>query len=162
MIKISDIFLIEGNVREIPWTWDKSTWWQDNLTFFHGTQVEKLKSIEKEGLKAGPGSKGHGVYLALDPFTARGYASMRGGESRYKKQKARAKDVPMEDRAVLIIEIPRDKIDSLVLSKKDSRLLDKDAWENGGANNPRYWELAEVLYKMDIPPDYIKGYMIKV
>ena len=166
MIKLNEIFLFEDfdemNVRQMGWSFDENTWWQENRLFFHGTHVANLDAIASEGLKAGPGSKGVGVYLALDPFTARGYASMAaaGGEKQFKKQ-ARPKSTPMNERAVLVVMLSSTEIKKLKISEKDSRILDKPTWEKEGKGNPRYWELAEVVYPIDLPANYIKGYMIK-
>ena len=160
MIKLTEVFIFENNLKELPWkTHDE--WWQDSHILFHGTQDDVLEKIEKSGfIKAGPGSKGYDVYFGVDPLTARGYASMRGGESRFKKQKTSV-HVPMNERVVLVIEIPKNELKNAVLSKQDTRLKDKESWE-ANKNNPRYWELAEVVYPKDIPISWIKGYMKKV
>lgn len=157
-----ELYSINEEFQEISWNYDMSSWWEDKPIFYHGTHIKNLNKIKKNGLIAGKGSKGIGVYLALDPFTARGYASMSadGGESKFKRL-SNPSHVPMNERAVLIIEIPIEELDQLKLSKKDSRLTDRESWEELGKDNHRYWELAEVVYPTNLPANYIKGFMVK-
>lgn len=153
----------EVNIPQRQWSWDRDTWWEDKPVFYHGTHIDNLDVISKHGIRAGHGSKGHGVYLAFDPLTARGYASMAaaGGERSF-KGRTRPPATPMEERVVLVVEIPRGDLKRLKTSKKDTRVYDRESWEREGKGNPRYWELAEVVYPTDIPPSYIKGWMQKV
>jgi len=164
--RLDEIFIIEKfdelNMREMPWSFDENAWWQDTGILFHGTHISNLDKISKGGLQAGHGAKGVGVYLALDPFTARGYAAMAGagGERDFRRSKA-VKSAPMSERAVIVVQLPSNMWDKFVTSKRDTRIYDHETWKKKGKGNPRYWELAEVMYPSNIPANYIKGYMVK-
>jgi len=147
-------------IPRLPWKYQNDTWWKDDPTFYHGTHMKNIPEISKDGLMAGGGSKGRGVYLALDPFTARGYAAMSGGERNFRKAD-RPQTVPLTDRVVVVVRIPVGELDRLILSPKDARLNDEAAWEEEGRGDPRYWELAEVVYPDDIPPKFLMGYMLR-
>ena len=87
-------------------------WWLDTdpVTFYHGTHKSKVQLILKTGLL--PPKEGYTagwVSLALDPATARGYASMsgEGGETSFRNAGMKAKTVPMTERVVIVLNIPQ-------------------------------------------------------
>ena len=98
-------------LKETPWQKDpKIGWWKDQgdtLTMYHGTHKNNVDSMANEGIKAPDSGPTAGkVSMTFDPYTARGYAFM-GGESGFRAAGAKAKTVPMEDRRVLQVEIPK-------------------------------------------------------
>jgi len=113
-------------------------WWLDNdpVTFYHGTHISRKDSIQKTGIyapKEGP-TAGY-VSLALEPQTAKGYASMTGGESAFRKAGNAAKHVPLNERVVAILEIPQSYFLPRMaeargnMDRERSKLIDKNRYE---------------------------------
>lgn len=87
----NDILLESKN--QIQWDGNpKIGWWKDTkvLRLYHGTNIEYLESISKEGLNK-PDPKTGMISFAIEPFTARAFAVM-GGEARFLGAGAKAKN----------------------------------------------------------------------
>lgn len=107
--------------------------------------------------------------LALEPHTAFGYACMQGGEACFAKQaqKGKAKTVPPEERAVLIIQLPKDFVlknmaperGKSVLAK--GKLKDEQRYREFKGADTEYYQLAEIRIPKKVDPKYIKGYMTR-
>lgn len=156
--------------REVPFHKDpKIGWWKDgdHVTLYHGTHIDNVKSIMKHGLKAGskPGSK---ISMALDPHTAHGYASMHGGEARFKHDGKRAETTPHEKRAVLVYKVPRHYVDAhhdkgLTGNVDRSKLTNKakyDAHKRSGGDDSSHYTASELQFH-HVPYEYLQGYMRK-
>lgn len=112
-------------------------WWLDSdpCTFYHGTHISRKESIEQNGIyapKDGPTARW--VSLALEPQTAKGYASMTGGESAFRKAGNAARHVPMNERIVAILSIPQNYFLPKMapargnMDNERSKLLDKERY----------------------------------
>lgn len=161
-------------------SWNKNPnigWWLDNnfIRLYHGTHIDNLDNIEKEGLRSSP--VGHTVgwiSLALTPSTAYGYANMSkmGGEvawgikNRDKTGKHATRGTPRSERAILVIDIPREFI--LKHMKRTGstnyltdRLNNEELYKNWNKSDIEYYDLTEIQLPSPISPKYIKGYMIR-
>lgn len=163
---------LNEKIKQVPWKSNlKLGWWLDNdpMTFFHGTHISNIDTIEKEGLKPNPESSEPYVSLALEPSTAFGYACMMGGEACFAKQakSGKAKTVPPNERAVLIIQLSKDFVlknmaperGKSVLAK--GKLKDEKRYKEFSGTDTEYYQLAEIRIPKKVDPKYIKGYMIK-
>ena len=162
-------FLEEG-IKKIPFDKNpKIGWWLDNdpITFYHGTHIDNLEFIIKNGIKAPTeGYTKDWVSLALDPFTGRGYAAMSGvgGETAFRSAGKKVKTTPMNERIVFKIQLPK----SLVLKKMAkgrgemqstlNRLKDKKEYENWTKSDVEYYALTEIRMPKKIDTKFIKGY----
>lgn len=72
------------------------------MILYHGTHKRHEESIKKEGLKL------IDTFISLTPRfdVAVGYASM-SGEKAFRAAGRRAKHVPIEDRIVIVVDLPR-------------------------------------------------------
>ena len=151
-------------IKEVSWKIPKIGWWLDNdtVTLYHGTHINNIDFIKKNGIV--PPKEGYTagrVYLAFDPFTARGYASMSGlgGESKFRSMGTKVKTTPMNERVVFIIELPLTYV--LKKGKINRDLSDKEAYEKSGKSDTEFYALTEVSIYDTIPIKFIKGYMRK-
>jgi RNA:NAD 2'-phosphotransferase (TPT1/KptA family) len=78
-MKIKELF--ENKIpRQLPWQGNVQIgWWQDNkvMRMYHGTNLDFVPSIAKEGLNRLDASTGM-ISFAYEPFTARAFAVMGG------------------------------------------------------------------------------------
>lgn len=94
---------------------------------------------------------------------------MMGGEACFAKNapRGKAKTVPPEDRAVFIIQLPKDFVlknmaperGKSVLAK--GKLKDEERYRNFKGTDTEYYQLAEIRIPKKVEPKYIKGYMTK-
>jgi len=140
-------------------------WWKDVPTyFFHGTRQGIWDSIEKVGSlvptqsKQGNLVRVHGkVFLALDPFTARGYSVM-GGEAEFKRQ---THPNPEKYGQRIVIVFKFDDVNSFIPSgRKKEKLLNRNMFdkyieENGERMAWKYYELTEVFTNNPVSLDNI-------
>ena len=106
--------------------------------FFHGSTLANLERILSQGIRRpNTGYTADTVSLALRPDTARAYAAM-GGESGFRAAGAKARTIPIDQRALFQVNIPEE------IYKAN---LVKELY--------RGEPLHEVRLGMDIPPEYI-------
>lgn len=159
-------------IREVPWLGSpKVGWWRDRdpVRFYHGTQLKNVDQVLKEGLRAPTeGPTAGWVSLALDPNTAQGYASM-GGESGFRAAGAKAAHVPQEQRAVLVVDLPRAWMEAHMnremrgnIDWTRDRLVDRGLYERWRRSDSEYYQLTEIRVPVIVPPRFLRGYMRKV
>lgn len=148
-------------------------WWldQDPITFYHGTHKDRVDDILRSGLRAPvEGPTAGWVSLALEPSTARGYASMHGGESSFRKAGGKAQHIPMQDRRVLVIQIPKEEVLSKMAAARGNMDNERDKltneeryrkWVASGKTDQEYYALTEIRMPKEVPSKYIKGWMQK-
>jgi len=162
--------------------WNKNPqigWWLDNdpVTFYHGTHMRNIEGILKHGIFApSEGPTAGKVSLALDPYTAFGYAAMGGdgGESSFRGAGQKAKTTPPSDRVVFVLEIPQNYFLPRMVDARSSmtdqagKLDDRREYENFkrtaiAPNNTDhlYYALTEIRLPEHVPAEFIKGYMFK-
>jgi len=142
----------------------KLGWWKDTPTyFFHGTREGILDKIKKDGglipTQTETGyDKVHGkVFMALDPYTARGYSVM-GGEYQFKLQR-HPKPEKYGRRVVLVFKY--DNINQFIPSGQRRNLLtnyelyDKFISENGENMAWKYYERSEVYSNEAVTLDHL-------
>jgi hypothetical protein len=161
-------FLTES-LKKMPWkTPGDIGWWEDQetLTLYHGTHIKNVDAIAKTGLDRMDPTTGM-ISLTLDPFTARGYASMSGGESNFRQAGQKAKITPMNERAVLIFEIPTkwivahmDKNLGGNVGDTKKNMQDKTRFEKFTGPHSQYYQLSEFRVNTIVPPKFLKGYMV--
>tara|TARA_R100001594_G_C4022223_1_gene259435 strand:- start:85 stop:1236 length:1152 start_codon:yes stop_codon:yes gene_type:complete len=155
-----------------------SKWWldpdKDVATLYHGTNIKNLQQISEEGLRA---DRQGFTYLTPDPDTGIGYAVMDQGEKVFRGQ-AKPRQVPIEERALLEIEVPQKEIISDIQRSPTSKeklfsgreLFDESEritfrGQEGIPIDARYrspyYDLTEVRLQQDVPAEWIKGYSIK-
>lgn len=172
------IEILNEKVNYKPWSGNPNIgWWEDQkpLTLYHGTHQSKIEDILKSKLVApSEGPTAHWVSLALEPNTAFGYASMRGGESAFRAAGAKAIHVPAEERAVLILSFPGGK-EQLLQMGMDTRirgndpiakekLLNRDLyekWKAQGKTDQEYYALTELRLPKELDRKFIVGVMRK-
>ena len=168
MILLQELFLLE-EAKKL--TWDENPnvgWWRDakKLRLYHGTNIVNIESVSKTGLSKMDPDTGM-ISLAIEPFTARGYASMYGGESDFRKAGRKAKHVPMNERAIFVFDIPMDWIlkhydpDLSGNMSYKKRLEDKSEYDNFTGPDYSYYALTELRVNTPVPAKFIVGYMIK-
>ena len=149
----------------------KIGWWldQDPIIFYHGTHYSRLDDILKNGLKAPTeGPTAGWVSLALEPSTASGYASMHGGESSFRKAGEKAQHVPMQDRRILVIQIPKNYVLQHMAPARGNMDNERDKltneeryrkWAESGKTDQEYYALTEIRLPKEVPGSFIKGWM---
>jgi len=164
-------------IKKIPSNFNpKIGWWLDSdpVTFYHGTHINNLEFIQKNGIVAPTeGSTAGWVSLALDPMTSRAYASMSGmgGETAFRSAGKKVKaNTPMNERIVFVIQMKqKDFLKKMApargnMDTQRKKLIDKDLYEkhiaNGGSDLD-YYMLTEIRMPKKIDTKFIKGYMIK-
>jgi len=176
-------FLNEGTELDWsrPWAYPEIGWWADNdpLTLYHGTHIKNIEGILESGIFAPKqGYTAGKVSLALDPFTAHGYASMsgQGGETAFRSQGGKAKDTPHNERVVFVLKIPQSIIQENMLAARNNmettrdKLVDREKYEqwkqeHGGEEyeawrfDKGYYELTEIRLPDHVSESYIIGYM---
>jgi len=181
---ISFIEYLSEAIKKIPSNFNpKIGWWLDSdpVTFYHGTHINNLEFIQKNGIVAPTeGPTAGWVSLALDPMTSRAYASMSvmGGESKtlektkssFRSAGKKSKNTPMNERLVFVIQMKqKDFLKKMGAARGNmdtqrKKLIDKDLYEkhieNGGSDLD-YYMLTEIRMPKKIDPKFIKGYMIK-
>jgi hypothetical protein len=165
-------------------TFPKIGWWldRDPVRLYHGTHTRNLDNILKSGIQAPTeGSTAGKVSLAIDPLTARAYASMSGlgGEHKFKgfrnvgQSKNIQTKVPMEERVVFIIQFPREYVLKIMntegfmarghMSELVHRLDDKNEYQrlvvDGGMSEKEYYSRTEIRVP-EVKPQDIVGYTI--
>lgn len=165
-------FIIFEN-KEIPWSQEDTGWWEDgdSVTVFHGTHERNIPDILKNGLTRMDPDTGM-ISLALEPHTAKGYASMSGtgGEASFRKVGAKIKHTPMNERAVFKIVIPRDWLEANMdknlsgnIGTAKNRMKSKEEYELFKKFEKKpdtaYYQLAELRVKKPVPAKFIKGVM---
>lgn len=151
----------EAQNTQMPWNKNPTIgWWLDNdtITFYHGTHKDNVTSILKNGLFASETGRTAGItYLALDPFTGKGYGSM-SGETEFRAAGRKAKHVPMEDRATIVFEFPREYVEQN-MSWNNPKLVNRESYEKFVGSDTEYYELSEVQHPGNISAEFIIGYM---
>ena len=111
----------------------------DNMTFYHGTQVQHIESFLKNGVIA---NKNHDntetSYLTKDSMVAFEYAGMLGGKSNSNEEPDRIED---DLRVVFRFSIPKDWVEEHAI--KDYGDIER-----------------EVAFDTSIPPKFIKDYKV--
>ncbi len=161
-------------VGEIPWNKNPKIGWiwdQDPITFYHGTHYSRLEAVLENGLKAPEtGPTAGWVSLALDPHTGAGYAAMHGGESSFRAAGAKAVHVPMKDRRILVLKIPRDYVLQHMAPARGNMANERDKLENkerylkwvaSGKTDQEYYAITEIRLPKVVPPQFIVGWMRK-
>jgi hypothetical protein len=156
---------ITESIRKMPWnSYPKIGWWpeKETVTLYHGTHKKNLDWISKHGIV--PPKEGYTagrIYLAFEPNTAFGYASMSGmgGESQFRTAGTKVTTTPIEDRIVFVIEMPTDYV--LSKGKINMNTTDKEDYDKSGKSDIEYFQLKEVSLFDKIPVKYIKGWMKK-
>jgi hypothetical protein len=107
------------------------------------------------------------ISLTLDPFTARGYAAMHGGEAEFRKAGNKAQHVPMNQRAVFVFDIPTEWIKANMdprfggnVGSAAGKLSDREQYEQWTGSDTEYYQLTEFRVSKAVPPRFIKGYML--
>lgn len=154
---------------QMPWNGNVQIgWWQDNkvMRMYHGTNLDYLPSIAKEGLNRLDARTGM-ISFAFEPFTARAFAVM-GGEARFLAAKAKALVVPEDKRCTLVFDLPSDFVFTYIdkgLHGNDpehkARLTDKSIYEAWDRSDQQYYQLCEMRIAKAIPASMLVGYMIK-
>lgn len=149
---------------KIGWIWDN-----DPITFYHGTHFSRLNDILQHGLKAPTDGPTAGwVSLALEPSTGRGYASMHGGETSFRKAGSKAQHVPMQDRRVLVLQIPKNYVLKYMAPARGNMDNERDKltneeryrkWIASGKTDQEYYALTEIRLPKKVPAKFIKGWM---
>lgn len=158
-------------LERFPWDGSPAIgWWkdQDPVTFYHGTNIANLDRISRMGiLSPSVGSTAGWVSLALEPNTSHGYASMTGGETNFRSAGMKARTLPEQERAVLIVSCPMawviDNMDPRLRGNTDRRtkLLDKAEYDAFEGADSEYYQLTEIRVRDSVPPEMVIGYMIK-
>lgn len=157
-------------------SWNKKPvigWWLDKdvVTFYHGTNMRSLHGILETGLyapKTGPTAGW--VSLALSPNTAKGYASMSGGESAFRSVGVKARHVPMNERVVFVLKIPQAYFLPLMaeargnMAEQRDKLKDKNLYKKFKEQYPgwpddSYYDLTEIRLPKYVPLKFITGWM---
>lgn len=147
----------------------KIGWWagKSPVTLYHGTAAKNVHSIAQFGIRAPvQGPTAGWVSLAIEPNTAHGYASMTGGESKFRAAGGRPRTVPESERAVLVV---RCRLDWL-LSVMDpdlggnawlrNRMADRSTYEAWSGTDQEYYGLLEVRVPA-VAPEMVVAYMAK-
>jgi hypothetical protein len=161
-------FLTES--KKLPWIKNPEIgWWRDSdpLRVYHGTHKDNLESVLKNGLNQKDKDTGK-ISLALDPFTAFGYAAMSGGESSFRKAGEKAVTTSIEDRVVVIFEIPMewilefyDETLSGNVGIAKVHLKDKEIYDKWNKTDKEYYAVTELRVKQVVPKKFIVGYSFK-
>ena len=166
-MKYSEIF----EKSKLEWNKDLEIgWWldKDPVRFYHGTHKNNLRNILDNGINSPKeGSTKGWVSLALDPKTARGYASMYGGETNFRDVNKKPKHVPLEDRVVIVLEIPQNYFLSRMAEARGNMDNERDKLtneqkyikfkENNGSDF-EYYALTEIRLPDRVPSKFIVGY----
>lgn len=162
-------FLEDTAAKKIPWNGTPNIgWWEDAnpLRVYHGTDIQFLDSIAKEGLNRLDKKTGM-VSLALEPFTARAFAVI-GGEARFLGAGAHAKVVPQDKRIVVVFDLPKSWVEEHrddFLGGNDSehkkRLLTKALYDEWKELDQQYYQLCELRVNATVPAKFFAGYMQK-
>jgi hypothetical protein len=162
-------FLESKETPKLSWTASpKIGWWQDAnpLRVYHGTDMAHLESIAENGLDRLDKRTGM-ISFALEPYTARAFATM-GGEARFLGAGAHAKVVSPEKRITLVFELPRafvKKYEDPELHGNDpehkKRLREKALYEAWTEGDQQYYQLCELRVSSKVPTKYLVGYMVK-
>ena len=151
----------EQQTTPMPWNGNPTIgWWLNNETIvlYHGTHKNHVPSILQNGLETSPTGRTAGItYLALDPFTGRGYGAM-SGETEFREAGRKAKHVPMEDRATIVFEFPREYVEQF-MNWNNPKLVNRESYEKFVGSDHEYYELAEVRHPGKIPAKFITGHM---
>jgi hypothetical protein len=170
-------FLLESqSIPRIAWSKSPNIgWWLDNdpVTFYHGTHERNIHGIYGSELRAPTSGPTAGyVSLALDPYTAFGYASMSGsgGESEFRGAGKKATTTPPNERAVLVLRIPKAYFLKKMVHQRGNvdeyrnRLTSKEEYlkaKKHGKSDHEYYMLTEIRLPTAVPAKYIIGYMKK-
>ena len=152
---------INKSIKKVPWSDPKIGWWLDKdvITLYHGSHIKNIDFIKKNGiLPAQEGYTEGRIYLAFEPYTARGYASMagQGGESKFRDAGTKAKTTPMNERVVFIVKLPKEYI---LKHGKMNRSSTKEEYIKANKPDYKFYELWEVSLFDKIDPKYIVGWM---
>lgn len=151
----------EAQTTQMPWNNEPMIgWWLDNdtITFYHGTHKDALESILQNGLQVSEEGRTKGItYLALEPFTGRGYGAM-SGETKFRAAGGGAKHVMMADRVTIVLQFPKSYVEEN-MNWNNLRLKDKSLYDKFNGSDHEYYELTEVWQPGNVPVEFIKGYM---
>ncbi len=151
----------ESQQTQMPWNSDPTIgWWldSDTITLYHGTHKDRVASILENGLSSpDSGRTADTTFLALEPFTARGYGSM-SGEIEFRAAGAKAKHVSMEERATIVFEFPKEYVEQNMIWV-NPKLVNRESYEKFVGSDTEYYELAEVQHPGNISTEFIVGYM---
>lgn len=163
--------LNESKIKKVPFErLPKIGWWEDNktLTLYHGTHINNIEYIEKNGLVSPKDGYTSGIVsLALEPNTSWGYASMSGtgGEAAFRSAGANVKTTSHSERVVFVIKMPLSYVKKNILPINYDTSKDKlnkrelfDAWKK---SDQEYYALTELKLKVPVASKYIKSYMVK-
>lgn len=153
----------------------KIGWWldKDPVMFFHGTHERNVQGIYTSELRAPTSGPTAGyVSLALDPYTAFGYASMSGsgGESEFRGAGMKATTTPANERAVLVLKIPQKYFIPRMVHQRGNvdeyrnKLTSKEEYlkaKKHGKSDHEYYMLTEIRLPTAVPSQFILGYMKK-
>ena len=159
-------------LQEYPWNSNpKIGWWRDNreLTLYHGTHIDNLLNIARTGLWApSVGPTANWVSLALEPNTASGYASMSGGETNFRQAGSRARNVPQNERVVLVYKFPINYVLSNMnqhlrgnIDWTKNKLLNESEYREWKKTDQEYYMMTEIRMPKVVESKYLKGYMRK-
>lgn len=158
------LFELQQNKR-IEWYRPEIGWWLDNdpVRFYHGTHERNLQNILESGIQA---SETGYVSLALEPYTAHGYAAMSGagGELDFRKAGANVVNTPHDKRVVIIVDLPQAYFLPKMapargaIEKTRDRLKDKTKYENWQSSDIEYYSQLEIRLPNNVPPKYITGW----
>lgn len=157
---------------ELPWNSNPSIGWiWDNnpITFYHGTHISNLDKVLQHGLIApSEGPTAGWVSLALEPNTSKGYASMSGGESSFRKAGGNAFHVPISKRIILVLQIPKEYVLNHMAGARGNMDSERDKlknknrykqWIASGKSDQEYYALTEIRLPDMVPATFIIGWM---
>ena len=163
-------------LENMPWKKNPDIgWWKDqgdHYTMYHGTNKTNVPAIADSGIKAPQSGPTAGkVSMTFDPYTAHGYASM-GGESAFRAAGSSAKNIPHQDRRVVVTKIPKTWADEHMdknlrgnVGNVKDNLKDKEKYQaakKAGKSDHEYYATTELRFNKPIPKEFVKGVMQRV
>ena len=165
----------KAKVKMLEWnSYPKIGWWleADTVKLYYGTHMKHVEEILENGLKSTSF-----VSLALDPNAALGKASINSGHTMTRPDGTLIRYVPMNERVVVVLEIPSSyifsQLNSGLANKIDDKLVNKnfyDAWVENHLNRKKiysdvydqeYYGASELHFPKSMSSKFITGYMVK-
>lgn len=143
-------------------------WWRDQseLILYHGTHKKHIDSIYENGLnRRDPDT--NMISLALDPYTAKAYASMSGAGGEAAFRRGGVAETPEDEKVVFVFKIPMkwvlehyDKKLGGNVGETFDRMNDENIYINWKGGDRQYYEYTELRFDDVVPPDFITGYVL--
>ena len=168
-MKIKELLESINSIPQLLWNSNPQIgWWEDSnkIRLYHGTDILHLDSFAKDGLNR-PDPKTGMYSFALEPFTARAFATM-GGEARFLAAKSKAMVVPQDRRCAIVFDLPLSWVKQNMdhdLHGNDPehklRLRDRELYNNWNRGDQQYYQLCEIRVSTPVNSHFIIGYMIR-